>query len=94
MSLSWWIGLAIAPTLGTRLLAVAPAASLLPATGLAVAAGIAALALGRSIPAAISRTPRPALARSGPRATAPRLQLTHLPARTNRPPTSSILHRR
>jgi MFS family permease len=62
MSLSWWIGLALAPTLGTRLLAVSPAASLLPATAFAVAAGIAALALGRSIPAAISRTPRPSAA--------------------------------
>jgi MFS family permease len=62
MSLSWWIGLALAPTVGTRLLAVSPAASLLPAAGLAVAAGLATLALGRRIPAAISRTPRPSAA--------------------------------
>jgi len=62
MSLSWWIGLALAPTVGTRLLAVSPAASLLPAVGLAVAAGLATLALGRRIPAAISRTPRPSAA--------------------------------
>jgi MFS family permease len=57
MSLSWWIGLALAPTIGTRLLAVSPAVALLPAAGLALAAGMAALALGRHIPAAISRTP-------------------------------------
>jgi MFS family permease len=59
MSLSWWIGLALAPTVGTRLLAVSPAAALLPAAGLALAAGGAALALGRHLPSAISRTPRP-----------------------------------
>ena len=59
MSLSWWIGLALAPTVGTRLLAVSPAAALLPAAGLALAASVAALALGQHLPAAISRTPRP-----------------------------------
>jgi MFS family permease len=62
MSLSWWIGLALAPTVGTRLLAVSAAASLLPAAGLALAASVAALALGRHLPAAISRTPRPSAA--------------------------------
>ena len=65
MALSWWIGLAIAPTIGTRLLAVSPAASLLPAAGLAAAAGLGALALGRRLPGAISRTPRPAMTASG-----------------------------
>jgi MFS family permease len=59
MGLSWWIGLALAPAIGTRLLAASPAAALLPAAGLAVVAGISALALGRHLPAAISRTPRP-----------------------------------
>ncbi len=62
MGLSWWIGLALAPTVGTRLLGVSAAAALLPAAGLAAAAGIGALALGRHLPAAISRTPRPAAA--------------------------------
>jgi MFS family permease len=62
MSLSWWIGLALAPTVGTRLLAASPAAALLPAAGLAVAASVAALALGQHLPAAISRTPRPSAA--------------------------------
>jgi MFS family permease len=59
MSLSWWIGLALAPTVGTRLLAASPAAALLPAAGLTLTAGVAALALGRHVPAAISRTPDP-----------------------------------
>ena len=61
MGLSWWIGLALAPTIGTRLLAVSPAAALLPAAGLAAAASLAALGLGRRLPKAISRTPRPAM---------------------------------
>ena len=59
MSLSWWIGLALAPTVGTRLLAASPAAALLPAAGLTLTAGVAALALGRHLPTAISRTPDP-----------------------------------
>ena len=62
MSLSWWIGLALAPTVGTRLLAASPAAALLPAAGLALSASVAALALNRRLPAAISRTPRPSVA--------------------------------
>ena len=61
MGLSWWIGLAVAPTIGTRLLAISPAAALLPAAGLAAAAGVAAVALGRRLPAAISRTLRSAM---------------------------------
>ena len=40
MSLSWWIGLALAPTVGTRLLAVSAAVALLPAAGLALSAGV------------------------------------------------------
>jgi MFS family permease len=65
MGLSWWIGLALAPTIGTRLLAASPAAALLPAAGLAVAAGVSALALGRHLPTAISRTPRPSASATG-----------------------------
>ena len=64
MSLSWWVGLALAPTVGTRLLAVSAAVALLPAAGLALSAGVAALALGRHLPTAISRTPRPTSSRS------------------------------
>jgi MFS family permease len=63
MSLSWWVGLALAPTVGTRLLAVSAAAALLPAAGLALAASVAALALEPCLPAAIRRTPRPAALR-------------------------------
>jgi MFS family permease len=65
MGLSWWIGLALAPTIGTRLLAASPAAALLPAAALAVAAGVFALALGRHLPAAISHTPRPSASAKG-----------------------------
>jgi hypothetical protein len=65
MRLSWWIGLALAPTAGTRLLAVSAAAALCPAAGLAVIAGAGALALGRRLPPVASRTPRPARAATG-----------------------------
>ena len=59
MGLSWWIGLALAPTVGTRLLAASAAAALLLPAALATAAGISALVLGRHLPTGISRTPRP-----------------------------------
>jgi MFS family permease len=57
--LSWWLGLALAPTLGTQLLSVSPPVTLLAAAGVAVAAGASALALERALPPAIRRTPRP-----------------------------------
>jgi MFS family permease len=57
--LSWWLGLALAPTLGTQLLSVSPPAALLAAAGLALAAGLSALALEQDLPAAIRLTPRP-----------------------------------
>ena len=60
IGLSWWLGLALAPTLGTQLLSVSPPAALLAAAGAALAAGLSALALERDLPAAIRLTPRPA----------------------------------
>ena len=57
MGLSWWIGLALAASVGTRLLAASPAGAMLVASGLAAAAAGAVLALGRRLPSAISRTP-------------------------------------
>jgi MFS family permease len=60
MGLSWWLGLALAPTLGTQLLSVSPPATMLAAAGVAAGAGISALALERDLPAAIRLTPRPA----------------------------------
>jgi len=59
MGFSWWIGLAIGPTLGTQLLAAAPKATFIAAAGLAAAAGASALALGARLPPAARLTPRP-----------------------------------
>jgi MFS family permease len=59
IGLSWWLGLALAPTLGTQLLAVAPEATMLIAAAVAFAAGLSALALERDLPEPIRLTPRP-----------------------------------
>jgi MFS family permease len=59
IGLSWWLGLALAPTLGTQLLGVSPPATMLAAAAVALAAGLSALALERDLPAAIRLTPRP-----------------------------------
>lgn len=59
IGLSWWLGLAIAPTVGAQLLSVSPPAAMLAACGVALAAGVSALALERELPAALRRTPRP-----------------------------------
>jgi MFS family permease len=61
VGLSWWLGLALAPTLGTQLLAVSPPATMLVAAGVALAAALSALALERRLPAAIRLTPRPSV---------------------------------
>ena len=59
MGLSWWVGLALAPTVGTVLLAASPAGTFVVAAGVSVAAGIASLALERRLPEASRLTPRP-----------------------------------
>jgi MFS family permease len=59
MGLSWWIGLALAPTIGMQLLSVSPLAAFLLAATIASAAGVSALALERRIPEAARLTPRP-----------------------------------
>jgi MFS family permease len=59
MGLSWWIGLALAPTVGTQLLSVSARATFLSTAALAVAAGVSALALERELPSAARLTPRP-----------------------------------
>jgi MFS family permease len=59
IGLSWWLGLALAPTLGTQLLGVSPPGTMLAAAGVALAAGLSALVLERDLPAAIRLTPRP-----------------------------------
>jgi MFS family permease len=58
IGLSWWLGLALAPTLGTPLLGVSPAAALLVPAGVALVAAASALALERDVPAAFRLTPR------------------------------------
>jgi dipeptide/tripeptide permease len=40
IGLSWWLGLALAPTLGAQLLSVSPTAAMLTAAGVALAAGV------------------------------------------------------
>src|SRR4051794_22551256 len=57
--LSWWLGLALAPTLGTPLLGVAPAGTMLLAAAVALAAAGSALALERELPVASRLTPVP-----------------------------------
>jgi MFS family permease len=59
MGLSWWVGLALAPTLGTPALGVWPAAVFLAAAGAAAAAAVSALALERRLPGPARVTPRP-----------------------------------
>jgi MFS family permease len=57
--LCWWIGLAIAPTLGLQLLGASPSAAILLAAGVAAAAGVSALTLEHRLPAGARLTPRP-----------------------------------
>jgi MFS family permease len=60
IGLCFWIGLAAAPTGGTALLGVSPAAAFGVAAGLALAAAISMLRLERKLPEAARLTPRPA----------------------------------
>ena len=55
IGLSWWLGLALAPTVGTQLLSVSPPAALLVAAG--VAAGGRTLGAGAREPAALLDSP-------------------------------------
>lgn len=71
MGLSWWVGLALAPTIGIQLLSVSPMAAFLAAAAVAIAAGTSALALERTLPEASRLTPRPHNAALTARATHP-----------------------
>jgi MFS family permease len=68
--LTFWLGLAVAPTLGTALLAMSPPAALFVPAGVAAVAAASALALERRLPLAVrvtgSRTGSRG-ARAGPR---------------------------
>jgi MFS family permease len=59
MGLSWWIGLAVAPTLGPPLMTASPSAVFVVAAMVAAVAGVAAMGLERRLPAAAVRTPVP-----------------------------------
>jgi MFS family permease len=58
--LSWWLGLALAPTLAAQLLSVSPSAAILAAACVAAVAAVSALALERELPLDVRRTPLPA----------------------------------
>jgi MFS family permease len=59
IGLSWWIGLALAPTLGTQALSLSPAAAFLGAGAVAAAAAASALAMERKLPDEVRLTPHP-----------------------------------
>jgi MFS family permease len=59
IALSWWLGLALAPTLAAQALSVSPPAAMLASAVVALAAAAGALALEHELPAAIRLTPRP-----------------------------------
>lgn len=59
IGLCWWVGLAVAPTLGLPLLGRSAAAAFIAAAALAASAGVSALALDRSLPDLSRVTPRP-----------------------------------
>jgi MFS family permease len=63
IALSWWLGLALAPTAGGQLLSASPPAAMLTCAALALGAALSLLALERELPPAIRLTPRPAGAR-------------------------------
>jgi MFS family permease len=59
IGLSQWVGLALAPTIGTPLLSISPAAALLFAAAMAIAAGGSMLTLEAKLPDTARLTPRP-----------------------------------
>jgi MFS family permease len=59
IGLSWWLGLGLAPTVGAQAVSAWPAATLVAAAAISVAAATSALALEPALPPAIRHTPRP-----------------------------------
>ncbi|HLO32391.1 MAG TPA: MFS transporter [Anaerolineales bacterium] len=59
IGLSWWVGLALAPTLGTQVLSFSPVAAFLAAAAVSTLAVVSALALERSLPEGSRLTPQP-----------------------------------
>lgn len=59
IGLSWWVGLALAPTLGTQVLSLSPMGTFLAAAAVATLAATSALALEHRLPEDARLTPRP-----------------------------------
>jgi MFS family permease len=59
IGLTWWLGLALAPTLGAQLLAVSPSLALLGAAALSGATIVSLLALDARLPLGLRSVPRP-----------------------------------
>ena len=59
VALSWWVGLALAPILGTQGLSASPFWTFTASAVLMVTTGLAVLALERRVPAAARLTPQP-----------------------------------
>ena len=59
MALSWWIGLAVAPTLGTQLLGISATLAFCACAAAAGSGGLSMLRLERRLPEAVLYTPRP-----------------------------------
>jgi predicted MFS family arabinose efflux permease len=59
IGLSWWVGLALAPTLGTQVLSFSPMAAFLVSAAVAAVAAVSALTLERRLPDGARLTPHP-----------------------------------
>jgi MFS family permease len=66
LGLSWWMGLAIAPTVGGALLSLSPLGAFLVAAAVSVAAAISTLRLERRLPDAARLTPQPSARSQAP----------------------------
>ena len=59
--LSWWLGLALAPTLGGQLLAISPSLALIGGAAVAASAIVLLRAFEPTLPASVRSIPRPAV---------------------------------
>jgi MFS family permease len=59
IGLSWWVGLAVAPAIGTQVLSISPTAAFLASAALALGAAVSSLALEPRLPQDSRLTPRP-----------------------------------
>jgi MFS family permease len=62
MGLSWWVGLALAPTLGTQILSFSPTAAFLAGAVVSALAAVSSLFLEQRLPESTRLTPRPGVA--------------------------------